>query len=96
MTMKTYVGQLERGRFIADSPSVKLPDTCRVIVNILDDEAMEAKTHSGAERQAKLVAFDQFIEDARKAENEQTEADWSELENIRSRTNAGMAREIGL
>jgi hypothetical protein len=54
MMIRAYTGQIERGRFIADSPSTKLPDMCRVIINILDDECV-APTRTNSRRQKEAL-----------------------------------------
>jgi len=52
MMVRAYTGIMERdGRFVADSPTTKLPVGVRVIVNILEGEA-SVTTNSQRQREA--------------------------------------------
>ena len=91
--MQTYQGHfLDDGRFFADGLFVKLPTKKRAIIKFLDDDVAVVD----ADRQKKIVAFDTFINDAREAEGELTDADWDELINLRAKTNAGLSRKVEL
>ncbi|MDR1530984.1 MAG: hypothetical protein LBS62_02155 [Clostridiales bacterium] len=53
MMIRAYTGQIEHVRFIADNPYTKLPDVCRVIINILDDEHVApARINSRRQKEA--------------------------------------------
>ena len=79
--IQAYQGYFESdGRFIADSPSVKLPTMRRAVVNIFFNEPIES---APALRQQKVARLRKVIQDARAVENDcLSDADWDELANI--------------
>ena len=93
--IQAYQGYFESdGRFVADSPSVKLPTMRRAVVNIFYNEPIESTTPLRQQRAARLR---KVIQDAHAVENDgMTDADWDELTTIRDKTNAGMSRTVNL
>ena len=98
--IQTYQGHfLEDGRFVPDSVSAKIPVGRRAIVNILGDEVSDvhAAPHAEVSNQQKAVSIKQILADALEVENDVlTDADWNEMANLRSQTNAGLSRAVKL
>jgi hypothetical protein len=99
--IQTYQGHfLEDGRFIADGRPVKLPTKRRIIISVLDDETVESGVAVNTEaRQRQAAAVKKFITDIAALgdeDNVMTDADWDELANLRSRTNAGFHRAVDI
>ncbi|MCL1878805.1 MAG: hypothetical protein FWF80_08095 [Defluviitaleaceae bacterium] len=93
-TVQAYQGYFQAdGRFVADGSMFKLPTMRRVIVNVLSDEIINPDISAYGEKLARLR---KVLDAARSAEGEIADSDWNELENIRERTNGGMARAINL
>ena len=89
--IQTYQGYfLEDGRFIPDSLLAKIPVKRRAIVNILDDEVIEQTRPNKVDDIKKILAAAQASEDGL------TNADWNEMNNLRSRTNTGLSRTVSL
>jgi len=98
MMVKTYQGYfLEDGQFVSDGSPVKLPTKCLVIVNVLEDETWEGGAPAETASQKKAAAIRNILDEAQGAEdNVLTDADWEEMANLRTGTNAGLSREIEL
>ena len=92
-TYKAYVS--EDGHLTAYGATIKLPTACRITVDVPDDETAATQAHVD-NRQKRLAAIREAINNAAAAENELTDAEWEELANIREQTNAGLARNIDL
>ena len=96
--IQTYQGYFgDDGRFVSDSIVINIPTRRRAIVNIFDEEVVEPKKKTVNERQA--AAVNKFLTDIAAIsddDNVLTDADWDELSNLRSKTNAGLARKIDL
>jgi len=93
-TVQAYQGYFQAdGRFVADSPMFKLPAMRRVIVNVLSDEIVIPAVSDNGDKLARLR---KVLDTARGVEGELADSDWNELENIRKRTNNGMARAVNL
>lgn len=90
MVEQAYTGSLlADGRIKFDTPSIKLPTPCRVVIKPLGNP-----TRPDAPQ--RVARFRKIMQEASAAENELTDADWDELENIRKDTNAGMSRTVDL
>jgi hypothetical protein len=83
MMVKAYTGQLKRGLFVADSPSVKLPDTCRVIINILDVDAEETEPHIKTKSLRQKEALDRLYDGLAAIKDEPLDAEFDALMNQR-------------
>jgi hypothetical protein len=100
MAKINYQGRLLGGRFIPDDLHVNIPNQCRVVVSIPEEEmeATEPAANTSAHhRQA--AAVKRFLADIAALKDEDdvmTEADWDEMANLRVGTNAGFARKIEL
>ena len=98
--IRTYQGYFrEDGRFITDGLLVKLPTKRRAIVNILDDDVVEARDTVQQEttNHQKAVIIKAILDSALAAEaSVLSEADWSEMADLRSQTNAGLLRVVEL
>ncbi len=89
--IQTYQGYFaEDGRFIPDSLLAKIPIGRRAIVNVLDDEIVQPR------HQEKKAIIKAIIVRAAEVEDGLTDAEWGEMENIRSATNKGLSRVVEL
>ena len=78
-------GYYENGNyFFDDMPSIP---SGRIRVTVIFHDVEE-------KRQRKITAIKGILMDALKAENELTAADWEEMTNIRTQTNAGLKRTV--
>jgi hypothetical protein len=97
--IQTYQGYFqEDGCFIPDGVRVRMPAKRRAIVNILEDEVAKIDASTDAHRR-QVAAVKKILAEAAALEatdNVMTDADWDELENARSKTNAGMSRVIDI
>ena len=87
-----YQGQLLNKHFFPDDIQVKMPPRCRVTLHVEDGAMVRVKSDS----QRRLASIKKIMEDARAAESAMTAADWDEMANLRSETNAGFARVLEL
>jgi hypothetical protein len=68
-----------------------MPPRRRAIVNILDEEATQAK----ADCQEKMSIIKKVLENALAAEDSVlTDSDWTEMADLRKETNSGLSRMV--
>ena len=96
--VQTYQGYFtEDGRFVPNGIQVKLPIRKRTIVNVfLNETADEVTPEPDKALQAKIERIEQLLLAAADAEEEMTKDDWDEMLTLRSKTNAGLSRDVNI
>jgi hypothetical protein len=93
MTQTFYGYFQEDGRFISDGLLIMMPPRRQAIVNILDEEAVQSKVDCIEN----MSIIKKVLENALAAEDSVlTDSDWTEMADLRKKTNSGLSRMVSI